>query len=323
MEKLMQHTSVKQRTLKAAINFNGIGLHSGVKIFMVIRPAKHCNGIWFHRKDVPFGKGLILARWFNIAESRLSTVLVNDHGTTIAMVEHLLAALQACGIDNAVIEVDGPELPIMDGSSAPFVDMIQRVGTVEQKVARQAIWVIRTIKVHQGDRYAVMMPANRQRITTSINFPGTAIGVQKLSMDRLDRVFGSELAGARTFGFAGEIESLHSLGLARGGSLMNTVLVDGMHIVNEEGLRYRDEFVRHKILDCVGDLSLAGAPILGHYCCHKPGHELNAAFLRHFFKNTDSWTYISFDNFNRLMGGDNTQDGGEHYKGEVLTVRYS
>ena len=308
MTRLTDQRSTTQRTLKQPITYVGIGLHTGKKVSMIVRPATDGQGINFHRKDVPGGTGFIPARWYNVVETRMSTVLGNEHGVTISTVEHLLAALRGCGVDNAFIEIDGPEVPIMDGSAGPFVSLIERIGTVSQDVVRHAIWIHQPIEVRSHDKFAIMMPSEAQRITVSIDFENPVVGSQTLSVELVNEAFVKSVARARTFGFANELAMLQKTGLIQGGSLNNAVLVDGERIVNEEGLRFKDEFVRHKILDCYGDLSLAGAPILGHYYAHKPGHELNAMFLQKLFDSYSAWSYISIDEYSRLMGQKSPND---------------
>lgn len=302
------HNATRQRTLKQPITYVGIGLHTGKKASMIVRPAVDSQGIHFQRKDAPAGCGLISARWYNIVETRMSTVLGNEHGVTISTVEHLLAALRGCGVDNAIIDIDGPEVPIMDGSAGPFVSLIERTGTVSQDSSRHAIWIHHPIEVRTKDKYAIMMPSDVQRITVSIDFNNPLVGSQTLSVELVNEAFVKSVARARTFGFTSELSALQKAGLIQGGSLNNAILVDGERIVNEEGLRFEDEFVRHKILDCYGDLSLAGVPILGHYYAHKPGHELNALFLQKLFDSYSAWSYISIDDYQQLMGRQQTEE---------------
>jgi UDP-3-O-[3-hydroxymyristoyl] N-acetylglucosamine deacetylase len=300
-----------QRTLRWPIQYVGLGLHSGRRVSMSLKPAGPDTGIAFLRKDVPAGTGWIPARWYHAAESELCTVLLNDQGVQVGTVEHLLAALRGCGVDNALIELDGPEVPIMDGSSEPFVSLIERMDTVTQPAARHAIWVQRPVELRQGEAYAILMPSRAPRITVSIDFADTAIGAQTLSVELVDEAFRRDVARARTFGFAHQLAELRSRGLARGGSLRNAVLVDGDRIVNREGLRYQDEFVRHKILDAYGDLSLAGVTVLGHYYAHRPGHALNQALVRALFHERGSWSYLSLDEFHDLMGARGEDDRRE------------
>ncbi len=294
--------SVNQKTLRHPIAYVGIGLHCGRKVSMVVHPAEPNTGIYFLRKDLSAGEGLIAARWYNVVDTEMSTALGNEYGHSIDTVEHLMAALRGCGVDNALVEVDGPEVPIMDGSSEPFVAMIERIGTQTQDAPRNAIWIQRPVEVRDGDKYAILMPGNTPRITVEIDFDNAVVGSQTLSVELVDEAFRRQVARARTFGFMNQIEALKKRGLIKGGSLRNAILVDGDRIVNESGLRYRDEFVRHKVLDCLGDLSLAAVPILGHYYAYKPGHELNSQLLQKLFESRDAWSYITVNEFNALMG---------------------
>jgi len=293
---------VMQRTLRSTICYVGIGLHSGHKVSMRVRPAEENTGISFIRKDVPQGQGLVQPRWYNVVDTQMCTVIGNEYGTTISTVEHLMAALSGCGVDNAIVEIDGPEVPIMDGSSGPFVSLIERVGTTDQRAERRVIWIQRPLAVRAGEKFALLMPADSPRITVSINFPGSAVRSQTLSVELVNEAFRRDVARARTFGFADQIERLRKNGLIKGGSLRNAVLVDGERIVNEEGLRFQDEFVRHKILDCMGDLALAGVPIIGHLYTYKPGHELNNALMHKLFDSVSAWSYLAYSDWQRLLG---------------------
>lgn len=293
---------VSQKTLKAAIPYVGIGLHTGVKVSMVVKPAAVNSGINFIRKDVPSGEGMIAAHWYNVVDTQMSTMIGNEYKHTINTVEHLMAAFRGCGIDNAIVEIDGPEVPIMDGSSAPFVATIEHVGTVSQSIQRHAIWIHRPVEVRDGDKFAILMPSNTPRITAEIAFDNPAIGTQTYSVELINEAFHNQVSRARTFGFKHQIDDLQKRGLIKGGSLHNAILVDGDRIINKEGLRYDDEFVRHKILDCLGDLALAGVPILGHYYARKPGHELNNALMHKLFDERGAWSYTTVDDFEALMG---------------------
>jgi UDP-3-O-[3-hydroxymyristoyl] N-acetylglucosamine deacetylase len=305
MFKTAQKIRVNQKTLKQSITYVGVGLHCGKNVSMTVHPGEVDSGIHFLRKDVTAGEGLISARWYNVVDTRLSTAIGNEYGNRVDTIEHLMAALRGCGVDNAMIELDGPEVPIMDGSSHPFVSMIERIGTVDQESVRHAIWIQRPIEVRDGDKYAILMPSNTSRITVEIDFESAAIGSQTMSVELVNEAFHHQVSRARTFGFAQQIEALRERGLALGGSLRNAVLVDGDRIVNEEGLRYEDEFVRHKILDSLGDLALAGVPILGHYFGRKPGHELNSRLMNKLFEERGSWSYTTVDDFETLMGVQN------------------
>jgi len=293
--------STSQCTINEAIHYVGIGLHSGHNVSMTLYPAAPNTGICFLRRDVDPEHMLIRASWKNVVDTRLCTVLGNEHGITVSTVEHLLAALCGCGVDNLLIEINGDEVPILDGSCAPLIDMINQAGVVGQRLARSGIWIERPIEIRQGERYAILLPSEVPRITVSIEFENAAIGMQSLSVDMVDRVFETEIAPARTFGFADELHQLREQGLALGGSMRNAVLLDNDRVVNEEGLRFADEFARHKVLDCLGDLALAGAPIFGHLYTHKPGHRLNNALLREMFAHGDAWSRLSYEQINQRI----------------------
>ena len=293
---------VTQRTLKSSITYVGIGLHTGEKVSMTVRPAPANSGILFERKDVDPGIGLVPARWYLVSTTNMSTSLQNEHDVSVHTVEHLLAALHGCGIDNALVELDASEVPIMDGSSEPFVNMIEHIGSIEQLAPRHAIWIHSPIEIHQDDKYAMLLPHNTPRITVSIDFQQKAIGFQTHTVELVNEAFRNDVARARTFGFKDQIDNLQNRGLIKGGSLRNAILVDGARVVNKEGLRYENEFVRHKILDCLGDLSLAGVPIFGHYFAHRPGHAMNTALLKKLFEERSAWSYISVEEYNTLMG---------------------
>ena len=297
--------ATSQCTTNEIIHYVGIGLHSGHKVSMTLYPAAPNTGICFLRRDVDPEYMLIRASWKNVVDTRLCTVLGNEHGVTVSTVEHLLAALRSCGIDNLLIEISGDEVPILDGSCAPLVEMINQAGIVSQRLPRFGICIDRPIEVRQGEHYAVLAPCDVPRITVDIEFANSAIGSQYLSVDLTDKSFETEIAPARTFGFADEVEQLREQGLALGGSVRNAVLLDDDRVVNEEGLRFTDEFARHKILDCLGDLALAGAPIFGQLYAHKPGHRLNNALLREMFAHTDSWSKLTYEEINQRI--DNPQ----------------
>ena len=298
-----QHmASIVQRTLKTCIPYVGTGLHSGCRVGMLVRPAEVNTGVRFVRNDVPTGRGVIPALWHHVVDTRLGTIIGNELGVSISTVEHLMAALYGCGIDNAVVELDGPEVPILDGSAEPFVAMIERAGVVKQDAKRWAVLVQDTVEVQCDDKFARLEPCPIARITAEIEFPGTAVGNQIFSTMITESVFKRDLARARTFGFADQIEGLYERKLALGGSANNAILVDGDTVVNEEGLRFHDEFVRHKVLDIIGDLSLAGVPIIGHFHGYKPGHALNQALLRKFMSTERAWSYVALDDFENLPG---------------------
>jgi UDP-3-O-[3-hydroxymyristoyl] N-acetylglucosamine deacetylase len=298
-----QHmVSIVQRTLKTCIPYVGTGLHSGCRIGMLVRPGEANTGVRFVRNDVPTGRGVIPAMWHHVVDTRLGTIIGNEFGITVSTVEHLTAALHGCGIDNAVIELDGPEVPILDGSAEPFVAMIERAGVVDQQAKRWAMLVQDTVEVCLDDKFVRLEPCPIARITAEIDFPDTAVGTQRLSTVLTEPVFKRDLARARTFGFADQIEELYERELALGGSPQNAILVDGDTVVNDEGLRFHDEFVRHKILDIIGDLALAGVPVIGHFHGYKPGHALNQALLRKFISNEQAWSYVMLDDFENVPG---------------------
>lgn len=288
-----------QKTLKSAIHCSGVGLHSGEKIAMSLHPAAADTGIVFHRTDAAAKGEIIPARFDRVRDTRLCTALASDNGALVGTVEHLMAALAGCEIDNAVIELDGPEVPIMDGSSEPFVFLIECAGVQEQAAPRRAIRVLREVSVSEGSGQVSLSPSDSFSIGLSIDFSSKAIGRQELFLNLSGDAFRNDIAKARTFGFLHEVEALRQMGLARGGSMDNAIVVSGDRILNEGGLRFEDEFVRHKVLDCVGDLYLAGGPLLAHYRGRRPGHALHNALLRALFADQANYEIVSLD----MMGG--------------------
>lgn len=281
-----------QHTLKSEIGCSGTGLHTGNTVSIVLKPAPENTGIVFRRTDEAGKNAEIEARVENVVEATLCTTLGNDEGIKIATVEHLLAALAGCRIDNVLVEVDGPEMPIMDGSAAPFVFLIECAGVVAQSKPRRVIEVLKRVAVSDNGREASLSPGHGFSVGFEIDFDSDAIGKQDKSVRLVNGTFKGEISRARTFGFAEEVDQLRKMGLARGGSLDNAVVVSGNEILNEEGLRYEDEFVRHKILDCVGDLYLAGAPISGHFQGFRSGHAMNHAIVRALFADPTAWRYV-------------------------------
>ena len=286
---------VAQKTLKHSIACNGIGLHSGCRVAVVLHPGEVNSGIIFDRTDVPLGRGMIQARWHNVVDTQLCTVIANEYGVSIGTIEHLMAAFNGCGIDNAVVEINSSEVPILDGSSEPWVALIKRAEAVRQAAKRRAIFLHRTITVKDGDKIASLTPAPTARFTVEIDFAGTLVGSQQRSLQLVNGEFNRAIAAARTFGFMHEVEYLRKHGFALGGSLDNAIVIDGDTILNEGGLRFKDEFVCHKILDSIGDLYLAGVPILGHFQAYKPGHKLNNELLHALFSQSDAWSYVTFN----------------------------
>ncbi|NOQ77774.1 MAG: UDP-3-O-acyl-N-acetylglucosamine deacetylase [Gammaproteobacteria bacterium] len=291
----MNTQTIFQRTLKQSVSFIGLGLHSGKKSRITLKPCENATGIFFTRKDVPYHQSLIPARWDNVTDTNLSTVLSNHHGHSVSTVEHLMAALQLCHIDNLEIEVDGNELPIMDGSAKPFVDVLLRVGTRAIKIPKKAIFIHKKIEVREENRFALLLPDSQPKVSISIDFKEKAIGIQSLCVNTNDHNLKRSIAPARTFGFLDQIRDLQRKGLALGGSLSNAILVDNDRIVNHEGLRFKDEFVRHKVLDAIGDLALVGVPIIGHYHAFKGGHLLNTLLMNKLFTDKSAWSYVSMD----------------------------
>lgn len=290
----------RRQTLKTAIGCVGTGVHSGRRVSLALRPAPAGSGIRFRRTDI----GLeVVARFDNVVDTRLCTALGidGDPARSIATVEHVMAALVGCGVDDALVEVDGPEAPILDGSAAPFVFLLDCAGIVPQAGGGgvEAIEVLRPVRVQEGDgpdaAWAELAPTPRSGLEASltIDFPATAIGRQSLTLRLSPRTFRAALADARTFTLAEEVAALRAAGLARGGSLANAVVVDGPLVLNPGGLRRPDEFVRHKLLDVVGDLALAGGPLRGRFTGHRSGHALNNRLLRAFFADTANWRVAS------------------------------
>ncbi|MEM6676587.1 MAG: UDP-3-O-acyl-N-acetylglucosamine deacetylase [Pseudomonadota bacterium] len=283
-------------TLANTAEFTGVGLHSGRPVTARVLPAMPGVGIVFERTDAALGTGRVPARFDLVTDTRLCTRLENAHGVTVGTVEHLMAALAGCGIADARIVLDGPEVPIMDGSSRIFVQGFARAGVVATGPAPKRLRVLRKIEVVDGDKRASLLPAQEGQkgltIRFSIDFDDPAIGRQSHALALTGSRFAEELADCRTFGHFSEVEQLRKLGLARGGSLENAIVVDKGRVMNPGGLRRRDEFVRHKILDAVGDLALAGMPITGVYEGVKAGHGLTNELLRALFAETDAWELV-------------------------------
>lgn len=283
---------ILQRTINASTEINGIGLHSGAEIQLKLRPAEANTGIIFHRRDDERTVA-IKAIAENVVDTRMATVLGRD-GLSVSTVEHFLAALAACGIDNLHVDINGPEVPILDGSAAPFIKKIQQVGTKNLEASRKFIAIRKPIELIEGEKRINIIPSRFFRITFDIAFEHKAIALQQHSMKFSSENFTKEIAPARTFGFLHEVEHLKANGLARGGSLDNAVVIDEEGVMNPEGLRFQDEFVRHKILDACGDFSLLGHPMLGHIRAFKAGHDINAKMVRKILETPDCWTYVEF-----------------------------
>jgi UDP-3-O-[3-hydroxymyristoyl] N-acetylglucosamine deacetylase len=288
-ESLAGRGTICQQTLKTEISCTGVALHSGDTVTMTLRPAAIDTGIVFKRTDIAGAGETIPARWNYVVDSRLCTTLGNDAGITVGTVEHLMAAFAGSAIDNAVVELNGQEVPIMDGSAAPFQFLIECAGIAEQPAPRRVIRILKDVSVEDGESRASLTPASVFSIGFEIDFASAAVARQEVSVRLVNGTFKKELARARTFGFLHEVEQMRAAGLARGGSLENAVVIGDDKVLNEEGLRYDDEFVRHKALDAVGDLYLAGAPILGAFQGVRSGHGLNSCLLAALFADADSW----------------------------------
>ncbi|MHA1113519.1 MAG: UDP-3-O-acyl-N-acetylglucosamine deacetylase [Alphaproteobacteria bacterium] len=280
-----------QKTLKSSIGCTGTGLHSGRTVAMTLHPAAADTGIRFRRVDVAGGGAEIPADWTHVADTHMCTVLMDADGVRVATIEHLMAALAGCEIDNAVIDINGSEVPVMDGSAAPFMFLIECAGIAVQDAPRRAIRILKPIEIGDSERRMALLPGEGASVSFDIAFDEPAIDCQELVFAFRDGTFKTEIARARTFGFEHEAVKLRDAGLAKGASLENAVVVNGDRVLNPEGLRYKDEFVRHKILDCIGDLYLAGAPIIGHVHCSRSGHTLNNRLLRALFADESAWCY--------------------------------
>jgi UDP-3-O-[3-hydroxymyristoyl] N-acetylglucosamine deacetylase len=293
---------VRQRTIKAPIGCIGVGVHTGRRVSMTLRPAEVGHGVVFRRTDLGAD---IPARFDRVIETRLCTVLTDPRHpeARVGTVEHLMAAIAGCAIDNLLVEIDGPELPILDGSAASHVFLLDCAGVTEQDGPRPAIEILRTVRVQEGDAFAELRPAPFGfDMALSIEFQAAAIGRQALSLRLTPESFRHELARARTFALAQEVARLQAAGLARGGSLANAGVVDGARVLNPGGLRMADEFVRHKLLDVVGDMALAGAPLRGRFVAHRSGHSLNNRVLRALFADAGAWRRITPDTLSGLPG---------------------
>lgn len=282
-----------QRTLKYSISCTGTGLHSGEKVNMVLHPAEPGTGVVFRRSDLASGMATIPALYDRVTGSTMGTTISNSDGVSVATVEHLLAALSGCGIDNTIVDLDAGEVPIMDGSAAPFVMLVECAGCVEQAAPRRRLRVLKHVEVRDGEKIVSISPAENLSVSFEIDFDSAAVRHQEGTFSMNQGVFKTQLARARTFGFLKEVDFLRANGLALGGSLDNAVVVDDDKILNEEGLRYPDEFVRHKMMDVIGDLYLAGAPVQGYFRGVRSGHSLNNRLLHALFADRSAWCWSS------------------------------
>ncbi|MEM6971294.1 MAG: UDP-3-O-acyl-N-acetylglucosamine deacetylase [Pseudomonadota bacterium] len=280
-----------RNTVAGAVKCRGVGLHTGHVVSMRILPAPSGQGILFRRVDLPLGRGDIPARYDFVADTQLCSKLGNGYGATVGTVEHLMAALAGAGVADATVELDGPEVPVMDGSSRPFLEALSRVGLRAQAGAARAIRILAPVTVEDEGRVATLTPADRFKVSFEIDFDDMAIGHQAVELDLTRDAFTRQLADCRTFGRLAEVDALRRMGLARGGSLDNAIVIDGGVVLNPEGLRRSDEFVRHKALDAVGDLALAGAPIIGGYRGVRAGHDMTNRLLRALFATPNAWAW--------------------------------
>jgi UDP-3-O-[3-hydroxymyristoyl] N-acetylglucosamine deacetylase len=283
----------KQRTVRDNISCTGIGLHSGKKVRMTIKPAPPDSGIQFIRVDLSVPQ-VIKAHFENVIDTNLSTTIGVD-GTRVSTVEHLMAAFFGLGIDNALVEIDGPEVPIMDGSAAPFIFLLKSAGIREQRRPKQFIIIKKPLRIQDGNRSISIKPSKELKISFSIDFPHPLIKDQQYDFQFSDSNFVKEISKARTFGFLKDMKTLRDAGLAQGGSLDNAIVIDDYRILNEDGLRYSDEFVRHKILDFIGDMAIIGAPVIGHFSIERSGHSLNQALLKKLVANKGHWKRVALE----------------------------
>ncbi len=280
--------AVFQTTLGDSISCTGVGLHSGSEVSMTLCPAPANTGIQFRRTDVDVDD-IVSARFDSVVDTQLGTTVANEAGVRVLTIEHLMAAFAGCGIDNAIVELNAEEVPIMDGSAAPFVFLIECAGSRELGTPRRVLRIKRPVRVGDTNRYATLTPADEFHVDLVIDFPSAVIGRQHHEVRLVNGAFKSELARARTFGFLKDVETLQAMGLARGGSLDNSIVVDGDMVLNDDGLRCDDEFVRHKLLDVVGDLATAGWFIEGHFEGALTGHALNNELLQAVFSDPDNY----------------------------------
>ncbi len=291
----MKNTMLKQRTIKSIVKTVGIGLHSGRKVELTLRPAAPGTGIVFSRVDLPTPVD-IPASAMSIGDTRLASVLQKD-GARVSTVEHLMSACAGLGIDNLYVDVTAEEIPIMDGSAASFVFLIQSAGIEEQNAPKRFIKVKKPVEIRDGDKFARLDPYFGFKLKFTIDFRHPAVDKtgQELEVDFANTSYVREIARARTFGFAHEVEMMRELGLARGGSMDNAIVLDEYRILNNDGLRYDDEFVKHKMLDAIGDLYVVGHPLLASYTAYKSGHGLNNALLRELLAHEDAYEIVTFD----------------------------
>ena len=285
-------SSTNQQTVSKPLHIKGIGLHTGLNVNMDLIPAGEDFGIKFIRTDL-VNNNEINAIWSNVSNTKLSTTICNQHGASVSTIEHLMSALSGLHIDNLIIKIDGPEVPIMDGSSKEFVNLINKDNIRKQNKKRKVLKIERQIKVYKDDSWVELKPNHQFSIDFEIDFPSKVISKQSCQLQLINGNYKTDIASARTFGFEKDVDLLRSNGLALGGSLENAVVVGEDKILNKEGLRFEDEFVRHKILDCIGDLYLAGSPIQGYFHGNKSGHNLNNLILQKLFSDKKNYKFIN------------------------------
>jgi len=286
---------IQQRTLKNMVRATGVGLHTGTKVYMTLRPAAANTGIVFRRTDLT-PPVEIKGEPYAVGDTRLSSSL-EKRGAKVATVEHLMSALAGLGIDNAYVDLTAPEVPIMDGSAGPFVFLLQSAGIEEQGAPKKFIRILKPVEVKEGDKWARFEPHHGYKLTMSIDFahPVFDKSRQSVTVDFSSTSYIKEVSRARTFGFMQDVETMRSQGLALGGSLDNAIVMDEYRVLNSDGLRYEDEFVKHKVLDAIGDLYLLGHPLIGAFTAHKTGHALNNRLLRRLVEDKPSWELVSFE----------------------------
>lgn len=283
---------MQQKTVLNDIVITDIGLHSGKPVHMVMRAAPIDHGVKFKRTDMEEGANIIPALYDHVADTRLCTLIGNENGARVGTIEHLMAAIRACDIDNVLIEIDAAEVPIMDGSSIQFIEAIEKAGLQTQAAPRKAIKILKEVRVVEGDKDVSLSPSDAPIYAGKIDFPHPSVGIQEYEFELTQQNFKNDVANCRTFGFLKDVEMMRAAGLALGGSLDNAVVVDDNGVMNPDGLRRPDEFVRHKLLDAVGDLHCAGLPILGAYYGIKGGHDMNNKLLRALFQSPDSFEIV-------------------------------
>jgi UDP-3-O-[3-hydroxymyristoyl] N-acetylglucosamine deacetylase len=312
MQHLALDDSMMQHTVAAKVSCAGVALHAGDMVNMEIHPAPENTGIVFVRSDVDDVHATVPAMYHHVTETKLGTTIANAQGVTVSTIEHVMAALWGYGIDNAVIRLDGPEVPIMDGSSEPFTFLLECTGRVRQNATRRKLELLKTVTVQDGSSMAIASPSDDFVLDITINFAHPMITEQRATYDFSETNFKQTISRARTFGFARDVEKMRSMGLALGGSLHNAIVLGDHDIMNEGGLRYNDEFVRHKALDCLGDYFLAGAQLLAHVATSRPGHCINNKLLRAIFADVSNY---------RIVGGEEVVMAGERTIMEAAPAR--